>query len=124
MTSVFIVDDDMSLHTIFRLILERAGFTEFIFASNGKEAVEKFRELNPPPDIIIMDHRMPLMSGIDALGEILDFNRNARVIFVSADEAVKEQTIALGAREFIKKPFDIRQLLIAIEKVMNLEKKI
>ena len=124
MTSVFIVDDDMSLHTIFRLILERAGFTEFIFASNGKEAVEKFRELNPSPDIIIMDHRMPLMSGIDALGEILDFNRNARVIFVSADEAVKEQTIALGAREFIKKPFDIRQLLIAIEKVMNLEKKI
>ena len=109
MTSVFIVDDDQSLHAIYQLILERVGFTEFIFASNGKEAVEKFKELNQSPDVILMDHRMPLMSGIDALSEILDYNKNAQVIFVSADEAVREQTIALGARDFIKKPFDIRQ---------------
>ncbi len=124
MTSVFIVDDDMSLHTIYQLILERAGFSEFIFASNGKEAVEKYIKFNGSPDIILMDHRMPLMSGIDALIEILAFNKNAKVIFISADEAVKEQTIALGARGFIKKPFDIHQLLIVIKNVMNLEIKI
>ena len=64
---------------------------------------------------------MPLMSGIDALCEILNLNEKARVIFVSADESVKGQTIALGAKEFIKKPFDIYHLQNVIKEVMNLE---
>ncbi|MFX0073207.1 MAG: response regulator, partial [Candidatus Hermodarchaeota archaeon] len=82
------------------------------------------REFRDFPDLVIMDHRMPLMSCIDALIEILAIDRNARIIFVSADDAIKEQTIQLGALEFIRKPFDIHQLLIVIEKIMNSEMKI
>lgn len=86
------------------------------FSVNGKEAIDKYRSLLEKPDIIIMDHRMPVMNGIDAMVEILRINKNVKIIFVSADATVKEQAISMGATAFLNKPLNIQVLINIIKK--------
>ena len=64
---------------LYKMILDEAGFKTINFASNGKEAIEKIRNGLETPDIIIMDHRMPIVSGLDALTEILRFNKSSKI---------------------------------------------
>jgi two-component system chemotaxis response regulator CheY len=86
------------------------------FSSNGKEAIDKYKSLSEKPDVIIMDHRMPVMNGIDAMVEILRINKNSKIIFASADASVKEQAISMGATAFLNKPLDIQELIDVIKK--------
>jgi CheY-like chemotaxis protein len=92
------------------------------FSSNGKEAINKYKSLSEKPDIIIMDHRMPVMNGIDAMVEILRINKNVKIIFASADVSVKEQAISMGATAFLNKPLDIQELINVIKKEYYNEK--
>jgi len=73
-------------------------------ASNGFEAVELFSKLKP--DLVLLDITMPELDGLEALSRIMEQDRNARVIIVSAlgnREKVK-QAIGLGAIHFVTKP--------------------
>ena len=81
-----IVDDDGFLHTVFERMMKILGHSVVANTYNGQEAVEKYVSMNPKPDIIIMDQRMPVMNGIDATKEILRINPSALIIFVSADD--------------------------------------
>jgi two-component system chemotaxis response regulator CheY len=92
------------------------GINIMEFSVNGKEAIDKYRSLLEKPDIIIMDHRMPVMNGIDAMVEILRINKNVKIIFVSADATVKEQAISMGATAFLNKPLNIQVLINIIKK--------
>ncbi len=53
---------------------------------------------------------MPLLNGIEAMLEILKLNHDVKVIFISADESIREKAISKGAIAFLKKPIDINQL--------------
>lgn len=101
------VDDDYAIRRLYELILEEAGLTRVKFARNGIEAVEIYKSLPEKPEIIIMDYRMPLMNGIEAMNEIKELHNGAKVIFVSADETIQERALSEGAVEFLKKPVDI-----------------
>jgi YesN/AraC family two-component response regulator len=74
MTKIFIVDDDQSLQRLYKLILKEAGFEIVDTAFNGKVAVEKYLSFKSKPDVILMDHRMPIKSGLDAMIEILQID--------------------------------------------------
>ncbi len=104
MVSIFIVDDDELIHKVLERLLAAAGFRVSAHAFNGAEAVEKFVQMNPRPDIILMDHRMPVMSGAAATREILALDPSSKILFVSADETVKDEAIAAGALDFLTKP--------------------
>ncbi len=119
MVKIFIVDDDQSLQRLYILILKEAGFDIIDTALNGKVAVEKFISLKEKPDIILMDHRMPIKNGLDAMTEILQIDDHEKIIFASADISVKQKALSLGACEFLDKPFDIGKLLKIIRKVVN-----
>ena len=69
MTSVFIVEDDKSIQMLYQKILKLVGFHIIGIANNGEEAIAMFREFNDKPEIIIMDHRMPVKNGIEATKE-------------------------------------------------------
>jgi len=103
---------------LYKMILEDAGYKTINFASNGKEAIEKIRNGLETPDIIIMDHRMPILSGLEAMKEILRFDKSPKIIFASADESVKEEAISMGAVAFLSKPFNIQELYNLIKKVL------
>ncbi|MFX0008331.1 MAG: response regulator [Candidatus Hermodarchaeota archaeon] len=119
MIKIFIVDDDQSLQRLYSLILKEAGFEIIETAINGKDALEKYDNLKIKPDIILMDHRMPIKNGLDTMMEILKINRNEKIIFASADITVKEKAKAIGACAFLDKPFKMQQLLIVIQQIID-----
>lgn len=119
MIKIFIVDDDQSLQRLYSLILKEAGFEVIETAINGKDALEKYDNLKVKPDIILMDHRMPIKNGLDTMMEILKINHNEKIIFASADLTVKEKAKAIGACAFLDKPFKMQQLLIVIQQIID-----
>ena len=82
------------------MVLKAYGFKVMGMAKNGEEAVEKYKNFNPKPDIIIMDHRMPIKNGIEATKEILQINDDVKVIFASADLSVEKFARSIGAISF------------------------
>jgi len=113
---IIIVDDDKDIVTLFEEVLRWEGHEIIAKAFNGQQAIEFFKSAENPPDIILMDHRMPIKDGLSATEEILIENSNVKVVFVSADFAVKETALKIGATYFLEKPIDFSKLLIAIKK--------
>jgi len=66
-----------------------------------------------------MDHRMPKKNGIEASKEILEMDKNSKIIFTSADNSVKEEALSIGAFSFKDKPFTVEQLIENINKALN-----
>jgi DNA-binding NtrC family response regulator len=116
MAKIFIVDDDCDVVSLFEQFLKIEGHEVVSKAYNGEEAVDIFKHMQKIPEIIIMDHRMPIKNGLLTTKEILNINHNVNVIFVSADYTVKEQALAAGAIDFIEKPIELDVLLSKIEK--------
>ncbi|MHA2233612.1 MAG: response regulator [Candidatus Hodarchaeales archaeon] len=71
-----------------------------------------------PPDIILMDYRMPKKDGLLVSKEILAIDPKSTIIFISADTSVKSQALSMGAVAFLEKPFSFRELLTAINEVL------
>ena len=118
MVSVFIVEDDMSLQRLYQMVLENAGFQIIDTAANGDEAVKKYESLSIKPDIILMDHRMPIKNGIEATKEILKINNHSKILFASADNSIKKLALSIGAISFLEKPFDLKSLIKEIEQIL------
>ncbi len=112
---VFVVEDDHQVVELYREILRIYGYEFVGFALNGKEAVEAFEAMNTRPDVIIMDQRLPLMSGIEVTKEIMRMDPGARVLFVSADINSREGALSSGASDFIMKPFQVKDFVTRLE---------
>jgi len=119
MVNIFIVDDDQSLQRLYTLILREAGFKIIDTALNGKTAVEKYKRFKESPDLVLMDHRMPIKNGIEAMVEILQINGKEKIIFASADITIKEKALSLGAYVFLDKPFNMSKLISAIQNIVQ-----
>jgi len=111
MTSVLIVDDELFIVELYRDILQLRGYKVVGTAFDGEEAVKKYTTSQDKPDVIIMDHRMPVMNGVDATKEILRMNPKQKVIFVSADVLVEKEARDAGAIDFLPKPFRMDDLI-------------
>ncbi len=113
---ILIVDDSAFMRKVLRDIFESAGYTDFIEAGNGREAIEKFR--SDAPDFIFLDVIMPDINGMDVLREI---GHEAKIIVVSAvgQKEMIEEAKSLGALDYIVKPFDREQVLEKAEKYLK-----
>lgn len=108
---VLIADDSVLIRRMIAEVLMQAGYEVVGEATNGAEAVAKYRELNP--DVVTLDIVMPGTDGLYALDGILALNPNAKVVVVSALNQTKliSDAIRKGAQDFIAKPFLPEQLL-------------
>lgn len=77
MLKVLCVDDDLTLLQLYRDELSEEGY-QVILARDGKEGLSKF--VKEKPDLVVLDIRMPVMDGIEALGALLGKNRQVPVI--------------------------------------------
>ena len=110
---VLVVDDSVFVAKQLTQILSSDGFEVVATAADGKEGVDKYKELCPNVDLVTMDITMPRMDGITALEQIVAFDKNARVVMVSAlgkEELVKKSLLA-GAKNYIVKPLDRKKVL-------------
>ncbi len=119
MTSVLIVDDEMFIVELYRDILQLRGYKVVGTAFDGEEALRKYTTSNDKPDVIIMDHRMPVMNGVQATREIMKMNPNQKVIFVSADVLVEKEAREAGAVEFLPKPFRMDDLIEKMKRISS-----
>jgi two-component system chemotaxis response regulator CheY len=115
MANILIVEDDELIHKVLERILVMGGHKVVGHANNGIEAVEMYRNSEPHPDIVLMDQRMPLMSGTEATEKILAIEPRAKVLFVSADERSKTKAESVGAIGFLTKPIRSQILYSAIQ---------
>lgn len=114
---VLIVDDAAFMRMLLKDIVTKAGFEVVGEATNGVEAVEKYKELKP--DIVTMDITMPEMNGIEAVKKIKEIDPNAKIIMCSAmgQQAMVIEAIQAGAKDFIVKPFQPARVIEALQKL-------
>ncbi|HEX9708755.1 MAG TPA: response regulator [Candidatus Thermoplasmatota archaeon] len=105
MASVLCVDDEVYIQELYQHMLPAGGFEVVATAYNGKEALATYTALEPKPDLVLMDQRMPIKSGVEATREILAMDPGACVIVISADASAREKAKAAGATAFVEKPF-------------------
>jgi two-component system chemotaxis response regulator CheY len=118
MTTIMVVEDEEFLQGLYREVLEKAGHTVVGVASNGEEAVEAYRALTERPRLVLMDHRMPVKNGIEAMEEILALDPGASIVFLTADHTVAKAVMMGGAAGYISKPFGMNALLRAIDRLL------
>jgi two-component system chemotaxis response regulator CheY len=108
---LLVTDDAMIMRTIIKDIARQAGWEIAGEAASGVECISKYRETRP--DLVTLDIVMPEMDGVEALRAIRREHPDAQVVMVSAlDQKAKlSECIALGALDFIVKPFDRERLL-------------
>ena len=118
---VLVVDDSMFIAKQLGQILTSEGFEVAGTAGDGAQGVEKYKELHPNVDLVTMDITMPVMDGVTALEKILEFDKNANVIMVSAlgKEDVVKKTLLMGAKSYIVKPLDRKKVLERIISVLK-----
>jgi DNA-binding NtrC family response regulator len=111
---VLIVDDEERFRTTMHKLLSVRGVDASV-AANGKEALNKLREHSY--DVVILDVRMPEISGIDLLPEIKKIDSFIEVIIMTgyASVATAREIMKLGAYDFLLKPYTIVELLEKIE---------
>ncbi len=120
MEKILFVDDDESLLELYHEESEEEGY-EVILARDGKEALAKF--IKEKPDLVVMDIRMPVMNGIEAMARILGKNRHVPVILNTAFPQYKENFMTWGAEAYVLKSSDLKELKEKIREVLTGKKK-
>jgi two-component system chemotaxis response regulator CheY len=119
MARVLVVDDAAFMRKMVTDALTGGGHEIVGEAANGAEAVQRFQELRP--DVMTLDITMPEKDGLAALQEIIAVDPGAKVIMCSAlgQESKVLESIKLGAKDFVVKPFQPARVLSAIEKALG-----
>jgi len=121
MIKILIAEDERDIRELIAFSLQGLGGFNVVLASNGVEAVE--RATAEIPDLILMDVRMPRMTGYDACKKLKenDSTKSIPVIFLSAKGQVQEiqQGLAAGAEEYILKPFAPDELVNQVRGVLK-----
>jgi DNA-binding response OmpR family regulator len=119
MAKILIAEDERDIRDLVAFTLRFAGYEVFT-ATNGEEAVELAPRVNP--DLILMDVRMPRMTGYEAC-KLLKANSDMKdipVVFLSAkgQESEIQQGIDAGAEEYLLKPFAPDQLTVRVKAIL------
>jgi two-component system, chemotaxis family, chemotaxis protein CheY len=118
---VLVVDDSMFVRKQISQILTSEGFDVVAQAADGQEGLDMYKEHHPNVDLVTMDITMPKMDGVTSLEKIIEFDKNAKIIMISAlgkEELVKKSLLA-GAKNYIVKPLDRKKVLERIIQVLK-----
>ena len=119
-TKILVVDDEADLELLIKQKFRRKireGIYEFVFASNGQEALARIVE-NPDTDVILSDINMPVMDGLTLLSHTHAEHPDMKTVIVSAYGDLGNLRTAMnrGAFDFVVKPVDFADLELTIEK--------
>lgn len=117
MLKLMIVDDSNIIRSKIRRSHNDQKFSLVATASNGKEAVEMFK--NNQPQVVTMDLTMPEMDGLECIEKLIALDPTVAILVVSAlsDKSTGIQALELGAQGFLLKPFTEEQLSEALDEL-------
>ena len=112
---ILIVDDLEFMREAAQSVLSDAGFSGFLHAADGKQALSVY--LEHKPELVVLDITMPVMDGLTALKKIRSFDSRAKVVMCSAmgEQEYVIQAILNGAIDFVVKPYTPDRLASAVE---------
>ncbi|AUN16009.1 MAG: response regulator transcription factor [Paeniclostridium sordellii] len=111
---ILIVDDEVELLNLLKMVLTKEGFENIYTAQNGKDAIDLFENINP--DLAILDVMLPDMEGYD-ICKIIRKTSNIPVLFLSAkgEELNRVMGLAIGADDYITKPFSPMEVALRVK---------
>ena len=120
---VLVVDDETDFRQLLVFWLQSKGYA-VITATDGSDAIQMVKKENP--DIIFMDLRMPVMSGIEAIKNIREFNQGVPIIIISAyvDDANARTAFSYGISGVFYKDKDFEEGLYFLESALRTHKKL
>jgi two-component system alkaline phosphatase synthesis response regulator PhoP len=121
--SILLVEDEENLHEALKLNLEMDGY-EVSSAFDGNEAIKAVA--NEYFDLIIMDVMLPEMDGISVTETIRVNNNEVPILMLSAKNTSADRVLGLkkGADDYLTKPFNLEELLLRVEKLIQKNKKL
>jgi two-component system response regulator AtoC len=117
MASVLIVDDEPAITATLGTYFERNGGHAVTKAHTGQEGINLFRQLRP--DLVLLDVRLPDMTGFDVLDRIRDENGTVIMITAYGDVPLAVQAMQNGAENFLTKPVELAHLGAAAERAFE-----
>ena len=122
-TSILLVEDEENLHEALKLNLELEGY-EVTSAYDGNKALQAVQA--EYFDLIILDIMLPEVDGITALESIRVQNNNVPVLILSAKNNSADRVLGLkkGADDYVTKPFNLEELLLRIQKLIEKNKRL
>ena len=119
MPEILIVDDEAHIRVFLKSALKRMPCRIVGEAVNGREAVEKYRELRP--DLVLLDQNMPHMNGEEALAQIIAADPEAQVVLLTSvsDADSVQKCISLGARDYIRKDLELDEIRRLIAEILG-----
>ncbi|MEN2747034.1 response regulator transcription factor [Sphingomonas sp. T9W2] len=115
--TIALVDDDRNILTSVSIALQTEGFTTRVY-SDGEVALKAFAE--NPPDLAVLDIKMPRMDGLELLRRLRERSRLPVIFLTSKDDELDEALgLAMGADDYIAKPFSQRLLIARIRAILR-----
>jgi DNA-binding response OmpR family regulator len=115
--NILLVDDDDALRTVVKHELQNNGFTVHD-VGDGPEALDYLPA--SATDVVVLDIKMPEMNGLDVLRKIKEEKLPVKVIMLTGVDELKiaRESLQLGAADFMSKPFEIKNLIACIHRVL------
>jgi CheY-like chemotaxis protein len=110
-----VVDDEKDLRMLYRCVLEDDGHS-VVTAGSAEECLHRIGE--NPPDLVVMDIRMPGMNGIEAMGRILEFDRTIPVVLYSGYTGYRDNFLSWLADAYLVKSSDTGELRRTVNRIL------
>ena len=118
---VLVVDDSSLVHSMYKMVLMRYK-CQILSAMNGQDALDKLAK-NPDTDLVLCDINMPVLNGLDFVKKVKEVNTYDHIpIIMVSTEGKEEDTLkalSLGARGYVKKPFQPSELHALIDQLYS-----
>ena len=116
MKKILLVDDEESIHLLYRAVLEEEGYKVHC-ALSGKDSLQKSKIVSP--DLIILDINMPGMNGIEVLRQIKEIKPKMPVVLSTAYHEYKQELGAWASDDYIIKSSDLDDLKAAVRQLLS-----
>jgi len=116
---ILVIDDEAAIRDSLRMILEYEDY-EFVGAGSGPDGIAQVKR--DPPDMVVLDIKMPGTNGLETLAEIRKVDESLPVAMISGHGTITDamQATRLGAFDFIEKPFTSERVLVTVQKGLEL----
>ena len=121
---ILIVDDRSENVQLLQRLLDRAGYKNHVGITDPLEAVSTFESMRP--DLVLLDLQMPDLDGFDVMAQLAPWISNSNgdylpVLVLTADvtQEAKQRSLAMGANDFLTKPFDFTEVLLRIHNLLE-----
>ena len=120
-SKILIVDDEETNAKLLEYFLLRNGYRSVRFTTNPQDAVRIYQEFRP--DLVLLDLVMPNMDGVEVMEKLQEIERETypSIVIISASQSdeTKIRSLALGAIDFLTKPFNGEELVALIKKMLE-----